>query len=723
MSEAALSSAGQTMAPRRPPWSTDLLAAGLFLALGVGLVLHPYSTGSAMPGELADQRFNLSMLEFFYRALLDALHGRPTSFLDAPFFYPWPRVTNFSDTFWGDAEIYALIRALGVGSLASFQAWFVAGFMLTYIAAFVSLRKLGLRTWGAATGAFLFTFCLPMAEQLYHAQLVYRLWVPPAVLAFDRFLTRQSLRAGAACVLFVGLQLAASIYVGLFLVLLLVSYAVALCLLARHRLAPPHWAALRSAGTTELIAAGFLLAAGLVVLAIIGIPYFAVQSMYGFTRSWDEVATMLPRPGSYLLTASSKLWPDLSAGFPYSHVWEHRIFPGLSAIIPLAWFLVSKRARTRQPLAGLMLATVAILFAVTIDLHGHTLYRLLIYPIPGFSALRAVTRIILVIMLPLAALFGMLIDDLAAPRAYRLPRYLLALALSVFLVAECSLINQNSSAPSDWRARLDALEASLPKQLPPHAVLAIKTEPWKPEIDWPWKLIQTDASLAAVTLGISTLNGYSGNYPPTWKPMTTCRDISDNLLSGRHFLIEHGNPAPDITSDRVVPLGFGTCPPSEFTDDPPLQLGRTYHFAQGADGNQFLADGFSYPESWGRWTDAETAFLFFTLSTAPLAPFSVAIEASSLSRAADRKQVAAVIANGHACGQFVVTSSWPHAEVTCPPGALRAGDNMLRFNIARPTRPIDLGINNDDRHLGLGLQTLTVTPWPIENGIPERERR
>lgn len=66
-----------------------------------------------------------------------------------------------------------------------------------------------------------------MADQFYHAQLVYRLWVPPAVVAFDRFLTRRSLRAGAACVLFVALQLAAIIYLGLFLCLLLSSYAAA----------------------------------------------------------------------------------------------------------------------------------------------------------------------------------------------------------------------------------------------------------------------------------------------------------------------------------------------------------------------------------------------------------------------------------------------------------------------------------------------------------------
>ena len=46
------------------------------------------------------------------------------------------------------------------------------------------------------------------------------------------------------------------------------------------------------------------------------------------------------------------------------------MFPGLSAIIPLAWFLLSKRARLRQPLAVPMLAAVVILFSVTLDPAG-----------------------------------------------------------------------------------------------------------------------------------------------------------------------------------------------------------------------------------------------------------------------------------------------------------------------------------------------------------------
>src|SRR5262249_41049228 len=148
-----------------------------------------------MPGDLGDARFTVATLEFIYQTLIELFNGHHVDFLNAPFFYPWPRVTNFSDTFWGDGGVYALARVLGADELASFQIWVVAGFALTYVATFLSFRKLRMKPWGAAAGAFLFTFALPMTAQMGHSQLIYRLWIPPAVVALDCLLTRASLRA------------------------------------------------------------------------------------------------------------------------------------------------------------------------------------------------------------------------------------------------------------------------------------------------------------------------------------------------------------------------------------------------------------------------------------------------------------------------------------------------------------------------------------------------
>ncbi|MGH7083869.1 MAG: hypothetical protein ACREFN_02620, partial [Acetobacteraceae bacterium] len=527
-------SRGQTAAPRRQASWFDWLASMLFLGLGLGLILPKYITGNAMPGDLGDGRFNLAVLEVFYRSLVHLLHGRGADFLNAPFFYPWPRVTNFSDTLWGDGPVYALARALGADALGAFRAWFVAGLVLTYAAAFLSFRKLRLGPWGAAAGAFLFTFALPMTAQFSHAQLIYRLWVPPAVVALDGLLTRGSLCAGAACLLFLALQLLASIYIGLFLFLLLIAYGVASYLVGGERLALTSFADLKGGGAGWLAWTSVIFAIGIAILALVAVPYHTVQSLYGFGRSWPEVADLLPRPGSFLLAAPSLIWPDLSGWFHYPAIWEQQLFPGFAAIIGIAWYLASPAARRQNPLTTVMLATTGILFLATIDVGGHSFYRL-IFPIPGFSAMRVVSRVILVMMLPAAVLVGTLIDELNTRGTMHGGGRALAVLLAALLVAECSLVREDQSTPAAWRGRAEALLRQLPKPLPPDAILVLKTPTMHADVT-AWIYGQVDADDAAARLGIHTINGYSGNFPPTWKTPATCSDIGHDLRAGRHFL-------------------------------------------------------------------------------------------------------------------------------------------------------------------------------------------
>ena len=192
--------------------------------------------------------------------------------------------------------------------------------------------------------------------------------------------------------------------------------------------------------------------------------------------------------------------------------------------------------------------------------------------------------------------------------------------------------------------------------------------------------------------------------------MTTCDDVGHNIRAGEHFLAEHSMPEPDIQPEQIVLVGFGACNIAEVGHDPALQLGRTYHFMQGADGNAFAGDGFAPQESSSRWTNAKNAFLFFSLAESSPGPITVEIEASALSAAADRRQEAIVMANGRLCGSVVLSDSKQQANVACPAGAFRRGNNMLLFRVWRPTRPIDLGLNRDKTHRGIGLRTVTLVP-------------
>jgi hypothetical protein len=110
---------------------------------------------------------------------------------------------------------------------------------------------------------------------------------------------------------------------------------------------------------------------------------------------------------------------------------------------------------------------------------------------------------------------------------------------------------------------MEALDARLPKNLPAGAVLAIASDP-----GWPGLLLtQTDAELAAVRFGVATLNGYSGSNPPSWRPMTTCRDVEDNLRAGRKFLKEHGLPGGHLPPSRLILVGISDCANDAFARD------------------------------------------------------------------------------------------------------------------------------------------------------------
>jgi hypothetical protein len=55
-------------------WRDSMLWPLLFLAVGLSFVVIPCAAGSMMPGDPADSRYNLAMLEIVYREFSALLH-------------------------------------------------------------------------------------------------------------------------------------------------------------------------------------------------------------------------------------------------------------------------------------------------------------------------------------------------------------------------------------------------------------------------------------------------------------------------------------------------------------------------------------------------------------------------------------------------------------------------------------------------------------------------
>jgi hypothetical protein len=333
-------------------------------------------------------------------------------------------------------------------------------------------------------------------------------------------------------------QFYCSIYLGLFLVYLLAALTIAI-LVVRRPLAWPPWRAQWAAGTVVLLCA--------LALAYLVGSYFVVQQRYGLDaqRSIEYVSEMLPRPWSYLIADGSWLvsWFGLIADVP-ARV-EHQLFIGFGAValIVAAW-----RGRAAAPeLTKVMLIALALLVAGTMWIADFSLYYLINW-LPGIRGIRAVSRIILIMLVPLSVLVALGADAVWRRFALRARTAAPAFAVVVALVVVEPLTGDMRGTPiAAWRARLEAVKALLPPDLPKDAILLVRSNSRRyADLFY----TEVDGMLLGQELGYPVLNGYSGFYPPGYR-IRPCPPAEERYRGAR------------ISADyarRVVALDLGSCP-------------------------------------------------------------------------------------------------------------------------------------------------------------------
>ena len=535
-------------------------AALLFGAVGLAFVVGPSVVDGRIPGDIGDARFNSYVIEHFFRWIT----GHAPSFWNADFFYPFPLTIAFSDNHLGNAFVYAAFRAAGLVREDALRAWYVVGFVANFAAAVYALGRLGYARIPVAAGAFLFTFGLPVLAQEGHAQLIYRFGVPLAVLALEEFRSQRQLRHLALTAFWTTWQFYCSIYNGYFLTLLLLALLIghALC----HRGSPiaglrswtlaarKHWTDPPARTKAAFLLTMIVLAALMVLLCA---PYVEADRLYGFHRYWFETAQMLPRPASYLLASNSRLWPSNARIFdalPMRH--EHSMFIGAAPLLAIA-VAVTLRLANRTTLDRLFAPTalaILLLMLLTLWVDGHSAYRLLAR-LPGANAIRAVTRIIVILMFPCGLLLA---ASLNAILAARLPRWLrtgTVAALIALLFVEASYITHQTATKQEWQARMAAVAAELPPILPSAPILLLAPQPGQ-SAQWPREI---DAMLFAQDHGWQTLNGYSGNAPPRHQIQGECQDVAMLLSTGLAFLGRDTDQEYDALASHVVMAGYPPC--------------------------------------------------------------------------------------------------------------------------------------------------------------------
>lgn len=505
---------------------------------------------SRMPADLGDPRLNNYFLESIYQYLL----GRSDSLWNLPFFYPFPWVGGFSDNLFGASPVYLLSRFLGVASDTSFQIWFLGAYPANVLASFLALRLLRLSPIAAAFGAVVFSFSLPVSAYIGHAQLHYRFAAPLALSYFASFLIHKNPRALASAALWVVWQFYLTIYIGFFSAVLIAAMALAYlihCLL-RSRLGVAGSIAefLKVARSLPVAIRVWLSTKLLIALGLMGIlfyPYLQVTRLYHIKRGIEEIAIMLPRPESYLYSNVSWVWPfdaDYFSWLP-NHL-EHQMFWG---IVPcLLFFLGAVRLfKTASYPEGRVLAAALLgVIAASLFVWNWSAW-LLLARLPLFSAIRAVARIDLVFLFPVAFLCGLGMEWLQAK-----PRWVVV--VFSLLIAESVAVKWDNSLKSEWRSRVELKMSQIPKDLAKDSILFFA------QGADPYYLEELDAMWAAQAMGYKTLNGYSGMVPKGFSERFEgdCGELIMRAFAYQDLGLSQSMPG---WVKNVVPIGFRNCKP------------------------------------------------------------------------------------------------------------------------------------------------------------------
>ena len=554
----------------------------LFLAVGLVFIIDPLVLGGHVPGNSGDSRFNLYVLEHFYQSL----GGVSKNFTDAPFFYPWPATIGFSDTHWGTGFIYAIFRAAGLDATWAFSCWFVIGNLLNFFSCYYVFRKFGLKPLGASFGAFLYCFSLPVTSQFSHVQLVYRAGLPLAVLFLQRFLESRNPMHVALMVLFFCLQAAATFYLGIFLLLLLAGWVLG-WLMMEHQQAKCTWAGslkkllpLKADQRSNLIALG-ILTCGAAMMALAIWPNLEASKLYGFKRGWYEIKMGLPQLGSYLQASHSNIWWRDHNKLPLLPLWwEQNLFPGLVMMVAV---LASLRPRSwaSNPIIFLSRTSLIFMLVATISLFDHSLYFFL-GKAPGLDAIRAICRIILAMVFPAAYITGAFVEGIVNQQRFRRIGKILVMVAIFFTIYEASNITHQRDERSIWGNRVDDLDKELQKvhsgPLRTNNIL-VYTYPEKSIRAW-WEFQnEIDVMLLSQKIGVTTLNGYSGNLPRGWKRLCNTDDLLDDLAAAQKFRMTHKLPTAVITPEDLIILGKGKIDPESLAEGlefPVLNDGRVF---------------------------------------------------------------------------------------------------------------------------------------------------
>jgi hypothetical protein len=488
----------------------------LTIAFAVGFYNFPLTTigleADHLPGDPGDNRLNNYILEHGYRYL----RGLETSFWDAPMLYPRAGATRTSDAHLGMLPVYTAFRVAGLSPESAFQGYFLVPFALNFAAAAWAMRRLGFGPTAAAVCAYLFAYGLPVAAQIPHAQLFPRFLVPPAfALGWEHLRDPRAWKAWAVAGCAAG-QFYLSVYIGAMLVAVLAAGFAVGAVVLRGEIA---WGRLARPGAVAAVAG----------CAAAVVPLLSAHSN-GTGTPTNAIRSLAPYCGSWLAApAYASTFPDLAGltGLDAGHGMEQQLRPGLLALLALPVGLAAAFGRRTNDAAVLATAAwVVVLVAVVVTQWQELWPYELLVRLPGVSGLRAVGRVVLVLLFPAGVVLGGCAGAVvtAAGRRGRLAAAAVAVLAVAAVAADNRLVPPDGPGAARWGSARSPKADALRRQ--DAIAAAIRAHP-APRVLYVFPSygagnplghfgVQCEAMRAAQDAGVVCVNGWTGYLPPGW---------------------------------------------------------------------------------------------------------------------------------------------------------------------------------------------------------------
>lgn len=475
-------------------------------------------------GTVRDARLAVYLDEHWFLVLKGS-----ESWRSPPFFYPVKGVLGYSDSFFLYQVFYAPFRTLGADPFLAYQLTTIA-LSLVAFSCFVALARRVFRAplFVAVVGAMVFTFANNIALHAGSAQIFGIYCVPPiALLAlwswrvrFDRPLA-SALAGGCAGALY-ALFLFSTYYTA-WLTVLAAGIVVVFVVLFNPRDAVRAGVEGLRTGWRTLVGGAVGAGVGIIPFALTYLPivrqigtrhYAAVIKYYAPAVSqlwspghqnvlWDDLLHYpYPQPRSATVGSSYALTPLLSVTV-------------VAGTLVILYAVVRHRVRLarRLRLTLALCCTAIVLSVLPLDTSAGSLW-IIVWHLPGATAIRAISRI----GLPTDLVGAFALVGLATEAIHQWPRLrhsswlrTTAVVLLCLIVVEQA---QGTVSSKLWRnEQLAFLASTHPAPTicrsfyvtapPPTKMMAFE--------------VQTDAMLISQHLGLPTIDGYSGEFPPGWK--------------------------------------------------------------------------------------------------------------------------------------------------------------------------------------------------------------